>query len=144
MWKQTALQAYPAAEFAPPVTAAALDAAELRLGEALPAPLRELLLETDGILGRFSVNTVWNLDAIVEQNLFFRGDPTFATLYMPFTPLLFIGGNGGGDQFAFVQTPARPDIFVWDHESDSRSWAANDLRDYLGRSLSNPGDDWYR
>ncbi|WP_246577720.1 SMI1/KNR4 family protein [Actinospica durhamensis] len=41
-------------------------------------------------------------------------------------------------------TPQRPDIFVWDHESDSRRWVANNLSDYLGRSLSTSGDDWYR
>lgn len=144
MWKQTVLQSYPHARLADPVTPAALDAAERRLGETLPTPLRDLLLVTDGVRGRSSIDTVWNLDAVVEQNLFFRGDPTFATLYMPFAPLLFIGDNGGGDQFAFVQTPARPDIFVWEHESDSRRWAANDLHDYLRRSLSTPGDDWYQ
>jgi len=47
---------------------------------------------------------------------------------MPFDPFLFFGDNGGGDQFAFVQTPQRPDIFVGEHESDSRRWVANDLR----------------
>nr|WP_329202312.1 MULTISPECIES: SMI1/KNR4 family protein [unclassified Streptomyces] len=65
-------------------------------------------------------------------------------LYMPFDALLFFGDNGGGDQFAFVQTPRRPDVFVWEHETDSRRWVAGDLRDYLGRSLAAGGDDWYR
>ena len=90
------------------------------------------------------MDTVWSLEQIVQQNLYFRTAPDFAGLYMPFDPLLFFGDKGGGDQFAFVVTPRRPDIFVWDHESDSRRWVANDLSDYLGRSLGTSGDDWYR
>ncbi|GEB57012.1 hypothetical protein GCM10017674_67440 [Streptomyces gardneri] len=49
-----------------------------------------------------------------------------------------------GDQFAFVQTPQRPDIFVWEHETASCRWVAGDLMDWLFRSLSEGGDDWYR
>ncbi|MEV6398710.1 hypothetical protein AB0M39_28685 [Streptomyces sp. NPDC051907] len=39
-------------------------------------------------------------------------------------------------------TPARPDVVVWDHETDSRLWAARDLEDYLRRSLAGDGDWW--
>lgn len=76
----------------------------------------------------------------MEQNLLFWSTDTFPGLYMPFDPLLFFGDNGGGDQFAFVLTPERPDIFVWDHENDSRLWAARGLEDYLHRSLAGDGD----
>jgi hypothetical protein len=41
-----------------------------------------------------------------------------------------------------VLTPERPDIFVWDHETDSRLWAAGELEDYLQRSLTGEGDWW--
>ncbi|MFE4360551.1 SMI1/KNR4 family protein [Kitasatospora sp. NPDC056800] len=75
-----------------------------------------MLLESNGIVGRTSVDTVWT----VEQNLHFRTDGSFARLSMPFDALLFFGDNGGGDQFAFVRTPRRPDVFVWEHETDSR------------------------
>ncbi|MET9693876.1 SMI1/KNR4 family protein [Streptomyces sp. NPDC006514] len=84
------------------------------------------------------------MDRIVEQNLLFWSDPSFARLYMSFEALLFFGDNGGGDQFAFVQMPRRPDVFVWEHETDSRRWVAGDLRDYLGRSLREGDDDWYQ
>ncbi|WP_406164566.1 SMI1/KNR4 family protein [Streptomyces sp. NBC_00996] len=90
------------------------------------------------------MNTVWSLERIVKDNLPFWSDPTFATTYMPFGSLLFFGDNGGGDQFAFVRTPARADTFVWEHEDDSRRWVARDLQDYLGRSLAHSGDDSYQ
>ncbi|MFJ4185231.1 SMI1/KNR4 family protein [Kitasatospora sp. NPDC089509] len=144
MWTQTASASFPGSGFREPAQESALAGAERRLGDELPDELRQLLLESDGIVGRTGVDTVWPVEQIVEQNLSFRSDPSFAQLYMPFDALLFFGDNGGGDQFAFVRTPRRPDIFVWDHENDSRQWVARDLRDYLGRSLAEGGDDWYR
>ncbi|TDC40846.1 SMI1/KNR4 family protein [Actinomadura sp. KC345] len=143
MWREAASRAYADAEFDAGVDAAALTAAEKRLGRPLPSELTGLLQETDGIVGHHGVDVVWPLEQIVEQNLCFWSDDAFADLYMPFDALLFFGDNGGGDQFAFVRTPPRPDVFVWDHEDDSRSWAARNLLDYLTRSLGR-GDDWYR
>lgn len=144
MWREAALQAFSEAEFEGPARPTALADAEHRLGRELPGALRQLLLECDGVIGRGSVDTVWPVGQIVEQNLLFRTERSFAELYMSFDALLFFGDNGGGDQFAFVQTPRRPDVFVWEHETDSRRWAARDLRDYLGRSLADGSDGWYR
>jgi hypothetical protein len=44
-------------------------------------------------------------------------------------------GAGNGDYFGFpvVQGVCRPDVFVWNHEDDSRASIARDLRDYLER-----------
>ncbi|MFG2426809.1 SMI1/KNR4 family protein [Streptomyces sp. NPDC048590] len=122
---------------------ATLDEAERRLDRSLPGQLTALLPETNGVVDEYGTDIVWSLDRIVEQNLHFWSPGAFPGLYMPFNPLLFFGDNGGGDQFAFVLTPDRPDIFVWDHESDSRLWAARELADYLHRSLAGEGD-WYR
>ncbi|WP_207946675.1 SMI1/KNR4 family protein [Actinomadura sp. 7K507] len=127
-----------------PANAAALTAAERHLGRSLPSELTGLLLETNGIVGHHGVDAVWPLEQIVEQNLQFWSDDSFADLYMPFDALFFFGDNGGGDQFAFVQTPPRPDVFVWEHEDDSRRWVAGSLLDYLNRSLGRADDGWYR
>ncbi|MFJ8350710.1 SMI1/KNR4 family protein [Streptomyces sp. NPDC094153] len=143
MWKEAAAEALPEVEFRAPVDATALAEAERRLGRGLPAQLTALLMETNGMVGEYGTDVVWSLDRIVEQNLLFWSPDTFPGLYMPFDPLLFFGDNGGGDQFAFVLTPERPDIFVWDHENDSRLWAARELEDYLHRCLAGDGD-WYR
>ncbi|MFF8262261.1 SMI1/KNR4 family protein [Streptomyces virginiae] len=144
MWKEAAVEAYEDVGFAEPAGAAAVAGAERRLGGPLPAALVGLLGETDGVIGHHGTDTVWPLDQIVEENLHCRSDPGFARLYMPFDALLFFADNGGGDRFAFVRTPERDDVFVWEHEDDSRRWVARDLRDYLGRSLAGGGDEWYR
>ncbi|KPC60456.1 SMI1/KNR4 family protein [Streptomyces chattanoogensis] len=144
MWRDLVGRAYAGAGFRTPAGPAGLSAAERRLGCPLPAELAGLLRETDGVAGPYGVDTVWPLERIVEQNLHFWKDRSFAGLYMPFDALLFFGDNGGGDQFAFVRTPPRADVFVWEHEDDSRRWVARDLRDYLGRSLAEGGDDWYQ
>ncbi|MEU2429844.1 SMI1/KNR4 family protein [Streptomyces sp. NPDC007861] len=143
MWKEAAAGASPDVEFRAPVDAAALAEAERRLGRSLPGQLTALLMQTNGVVDEYGTDIVWPLDRIVEQNLQFWSPDTYPGLYMPFDPLLFFGDNGGGDQFAFVLTPERPDIFVWDHENDSRLWAARELKDYLHRSLAGEGD-WYR
>ncbi|MFG2402599.1 SMI1/KNR4 family protein [Streptomyces lydicus] len=144
MWREVAGQAFAEAMFTPPVDTAVLAEAQRCLGWRLPAELSGLLSETDGIVGPYGVDTVWPLEQIVEHNLRFWSDSSFADLYMPFDALFFFGDNGGGDQFAFVRTPRRADIFVWEHEDDSRRWVARDLHDYLGRSLADGGDSWYR
>ncbi|MBL1102018.1 SMI1/KNR4 family protein [Streptomyces coffeae] len=145
MWREIAGRASSQAGFNDPVDPVDLVEAEQRLGCLLPIELTNLLRETDGIEGPYGEGTVWPLSRIVTDNLHFWSDTSFADLYMPFGALLFFGDNGGGDQFTFVRTPARPDVFVWQHEDDSRRWVARDLQDYLGRSLADDGgDDWYQ
>ncbi|MEU6704646.1 SMI1/KNR4 family protein [Streptomyces wuyuanensis] len=142
MWTKTAADASPEVEFGNPIDANVLAEGERRLGRSLPPQLTALLMEADGMVDEYGTDIVWSLDRIVSQNLLFWSPDTFPGLYMPFDALLFFGDNGGGDQFAFVLTPERPDIFVWDHENDSRLWAAHELGDYLRRSLAGDGDWW--
>jgi hypothetical protein len=72
---------------------------------------------------------------IAEDNLRFRSNKDFKSLYMPFSDLLFIADAGNGDQFAFPIDAdgaiRRPDVFVWNHEDDSRTWVAPSLKRYF-------------
>jgi hypothetical protein len=116
------------------VSAQALQVAEVDLGVPLPRGLRELLSETDGVMGEYGLNLIWPLQRIVADNQAFRTNEDFRQLYMPFDPLLFFGDAGNGDQFAFVIRGGQvrsSDIFAWDHENDSRYWVAPDLRQFL-------------
>lgn len=117
----------------------AIQLAERTLGVTLPGELKTLLLESDGIEGEYGLGLVWPLERIVEDNLSFRGSDEFKELYMPFDCLLFFADGGNGDQFAFsIQAGGirRDDVFVWNHEDDSRTWAAPSLSKYLEWWLS--------
>lgn len=142
MWRELILKTAPDVELGPGADETALTAVEQALGQPLPTGLASLLRECDGVTLR-GVSVVWPAERIVKDNLDFRGSEDFVELYMPFEPLMFVGDNGGGDQFAFVRKPEREEAFVWDHETDARYPAAFSLRQYLERALQETGD-WYR
>ncbi|MET9307314.1 SMI1/KNR4 family protein [Streptomyces cellulosae] len=125
-----------------------MDEAALRDAERrLPGSLADVLRENGGVVDAYGTDVVWPLARIVEENLLFWSGEAFAGLRMPFDPLLFFGDNGGGDQFALVVRPERNDVFVWEHETDSRVWVAGTIDEYLRRALAEDGDaggDWWR
>ena len=57
---------------------------------------------------------------------------------MPFDSLLLFGQLGNGDLFAHpvLDGAVREDVFVWDHEDDSRTWYGRDAADALQRFCS--------
>jgi hypothetical protein len=66
-----------------------------------------------------------------SENRTLRDDGDRATIYMPFDPLLFFADAGNGDLFALLPGLRRPDVFVWHHEDDGRTWVAPSLEKYL-------------
>ena len=57
-------------------------------------------------------------------------------LYMNFSDCFFIGNNGGGDLYFLRAIKGKIemiDVFLWNHESDSRTWFANTPKDLLSR-----------
>jgi hypothetical protein len=146
MWRELVGRLYDGADFAAPASDGEIDQIERRLGQPVPDGLRGLLRETDGVEDEYGSGLVWPVRTIIEQNVEFRGSADFSQLYMSFDQLMFIGDDGGGDQFAFVRVPAvRPDdVFVWDHETDERKCVAVSLEDYLERRAGSSGDDWYK
>lgn len=118
------------ASFAPPAAESALLECEARLGEPLPQGLRELLAETNGVRGEYELGLVWDVERITADNIRFRTDPNMLELYLPFEGLVFFGDAGNGDQFAVAQRANR-EVYVWDHEDDSRNWVAPSVMRYL-------------
>ncbi|WP_299343247.1 SMI1/KNR4 family protein [uncultured Pseudoxanthomonas sp.] len=133
-WLRTLQDLYPSIELTSGATDAEVLACEQGLGLLLPDDLKSLLAASDGVLGEYELGLVWPAERIKSDNLQFRSDPSFPELYMPFDSLLFFGDAGNGDQFAFpIQAGEvrRPDIFVWSHEDDSRTWIAPSLGKFL-------------
>ena len=143
MWREITLE-FSNVELHDPTAEEDLVLIEERLGQPIPPSLRSLLTETDGINAEYGVEVVWSAERILVENASLRNDEQLRNLYMPFDPLLFFGDNGGGDQFAFVRTPERDDVFVWDHETDSRNWISPSLESFLRSALGSRGEDWYR
>jgi SMI1-KNR4 cell-wall len=133
-WKEHIAAICAQASFSEAAEEQALVAAETQLGMRLPPSLRELLVESNGVRGEYDLALIWPLERIVADNRSFRESKSFKTLYMPFDGLLFFADAGNGDQFAFAVAGGqvrRSDIFVWNHEDDSRTWLARSLHEYL-------------
>ena len=133
-WKTYITSLHSRAAFHAAAAADDLQRTESGLRVALPRDLRALLAQSDGVAGRYGEGLVWPSAQILKVNLEFRSSPSFRDLYMPFDALLFFADAGNGDQFAYRILNGRAtehDIYLWDHENDSRSWKASTLRQYL-------------
>jgi len=140
MWKETILKFSAACEFADPAHPFEIEKCEKQLGLKLPSTLQSLLRETNGVYDSESaMNIAWDVEEIARENRDYRTNPEYRDLYMPFDHLIFFAGAGNGDLFAFTLTATkqiRDDIFVWNHEDDSRTWVAPDLKTYFEWWLS--------
>ncbi len=118
------------AAFRPPAGVENVRQTEMALAVALPDELRSLLQQCDGVKGAYGEKLVWPTTVIREQNQHFRVFAEFRDLYMPFDPLLFYADAGNGNQFAYRICGGKIlgcEVFVWDHETDSRTWVAPSL-----------------
>ena len=118
------------ATFSAPARAEALREAEDVLGHLLPNDLGLLLAESNGIEGEYGLGLIWAVGRISRDNLLFRTDEHFRELYMPFEGLIFFADAGNGDQFA-LSLSGNHEVYVWDHETDSRTWVAPSVMAYL-------------
>jgi hypothetical protein len=137
--KVTAASCFEDCEFLPPVSPAALTLAENAIGCQLPDDLKKLYLQTDGVSAHYGSPLVMPLQQAIHENAMHRSSSELQALYMPFTHMLIFGGAGNGDLFFF---PIRADgsladnVFIWDHESDSRQYFANSLKDLFLRQAT--------
>ncbi|MFE1559187.1 SMI1/KNR4 family protein, partial [Streptomyces sp. NPDC058734] len=131
VWTEAVTALPGAALFQPPASEQSLARCARVLGRPLPADLAALLRESDGIEGEYGDGLIWSAERIAAENRSLREDAGLARLYMPFDPLLFFADAGNGDLFALLAGIDRPDVFVWNHEDDSRTWVAPGLAEYL-------------
>jgi hypothetical protein len=139
MWRELLTELSPGIKLVAPCSKKELARVQTVLGVALPKQLAKFLLETNGARGADGSGLVWSLDSIVQENLELRSNDEFKELFMSFDSLLFFADAGNGDQFAFAihgSSINTPDIYVWNHEDDSRSWVAASFEMYLRGWLS--------
>lgn len=104
----------------------------------LPGELEELYQQTNGVDESMKGNNIgtliWNINRVISANIEYRSYPAFKELYMSFDELLFFSEASNGDLFGFITLNglfSRWDIFVWNHEDDSRSWVAPNLQTFI-------------
>lgn len=134
MWKELVSGLSDEYEFQKPADEKEIINAEEQLGVGLPHELKELLKESNGIFGEYHISLIWDIKRIVQDNLSFRNSSDFKELYMPFDCLLFFSDAGNGDQFAYLIINGKinkDDIYVWNHEDDSRTWVASSLKWFI-------------
>lgn len=109
---------------ADPATAETLAEVEAQLGLPLPAELRSLLAETDGLADDCGGEPVWPVERIGEENQSRLGPVANAD-----ADLVFFGDTGTEDLFAY--RAAGPDIYLWSATDERTRWVASDLRSML-------------
>jgi hypothetical protein len=136
MWRELITAVCSDCRFAPPATEEAMQEVRAALGIAAPPELCELWSECDGIADRFG-DGIWPAERVIRDNLEMRCYPEQNDLYMSFESCFFFADAGNGDLFFFpIQADGgihRADVFIWDHESDSRRWVANNLQQFAER-----------
>lgn len=118
------------ATFREPATAGLIRTVEQDLGHRMPGELRELLAQTNGIEGEYGLGLLWSAERIARDNAHFRNSQEFRDLYMPFDGIVFFADAGNGDQFG-VSLSGKHEVYVWNHEDDSRTWVASTILGYL-------------
>ncbi|MCC9602254.1 SMI1/KNR4 family protein [Stieleria sp. JC731] len=134
MWKELIANLTDEAEFASPATPDSISSVETLLGVRLPEDLSALLAESNGVVGEYGVDRIWNTERIERENNELRTEGDYKSLYMPFDHLLFFADAGNGDLFGYAILDGeirKDDIYAWDHEDDSRKWVAGSLRGYI-------------
>ncbi len=161
-WRQWILHAYtlrPPDDFScepifyPPTTRGAIADVEAALGARFRSELVAFLMETDGVMDRMRFSTaqgtnrvvdtgylLWSVDKIRDENLSMRAWANEEDSgYFSLDGFLFCADSGCGDMFGYAITNGdivSSDIYVWDHEDDSRTKVAPSLRTFIDSWLS--------
>ncbi|CAI9396625.1 SMI1/KNR4 family protein [Niallia sp. Sow4_A1] len=135
MWKEFVNSISKDYHFKDPVTKIELAQIQKELNVELPEELTAIFNETNGVFDNRNCPLVWSASQIMKDNLFYRNFEDYRDIYMPFDNLLFFSDAGNGDLFCYAilknGTIEKTDIYVWNHEDDSRTWVAASLKHFI-------------
>jgi len=132
MWKNLINKISEEPEFNIPATPNQLEEIKEKFNLEITNELANLLKESNGV--DIEGVRIWSSKEIIDENIDRRTDEVFKDTYMSFESLLFFADAGNGDYFAFSIINGdiqKDDIYVWNHEDDSRTWIAPSLEDFL-------------
>lgn len=134
-------------EFAPAATYFQLERIEQLFNVKLPATLRQLLLETNGVRQVMFYNDervpvgqiIWDTESVQRQNRKMRTDPAYQDFYLSFDTLFFFGSpNTDSVRFALSihETQVTEIIVAWYATDDRRVQVATSLQTFIEDWLS--------
>ena len=131
-------------KFYPAASAGEIADAEARLNARLPASIRSLLLETNGVMDMMAIDggewfdsmwLLWSVAEIVERNRFFRAATDDGTYARDFRKVVFFADAGSdGVLFGFPVIEDRAcarRVAVWNPIMDELDELAPSLEDFL-------------
>ncbi|WP_078552018.1 SMI1/KNR4 family protein [Bacillus alkalicellulosilyticus] len=135
MWKEIVNSISNEHYFKDPATKLEIAQVQKELNVELPEELAALFYETNGVYDNWGCPLIWSTSQIIKDNLFYRNYEDYKDLYMPFDNLFFFSDAGNGDLFCYAilknGTIEKTDIYVWNHEDDSRTWVAASLKHFI-------------
>lgn len=135
MWKEFINSIFKEYHFKDPATKFEIAQIQKELNVKLPEELTTLFNETNGVFDNWNCPLVWPASQIIKENLFYRNFEDYRDIYMPFDNLFFFSDAGNGDLFCYAilknGTSEKTDIYVWNHEDDSRTWVAASLKHFI-------------
>jgi len=121
-------------QFEAPATEREILSIKKELNIDLPVKLADLYHQTNGIYGNYGISFVWSIEQMVKENLFFWTLHEHKDTMKSLVTFLFFSDAGNGDLFGYlivngeIQTE---DIYVWNHEDDSRRVIASSLEEFI-------------
>ncbi|WP_226669710.1 SMI1/KNR4 family protein [Metabacillus litoralis] len=135
MWKEFVNSISKEYHFKEPAQKFEIAQIQKELNVNLPKELTDLYNETNGVFDNWNCPLVWSTSQIIKDNQFYRNFDDYRDIYMPFDNLFFFSDAGNGDLFFYAilknGTIEKNDIYVWNHEDDSRNWVAASLKHFI-------------
>jgi len=134
MWKDYLNSISNEFQFKAPATTTDLLLIKTELNVDPPNKLTDLYSETNGVYGNYGISFIWSTKQMVKENMYFWNVQEHRCSTKPLNNFLFFSDAGNGDLFGYsikngsIQTE---DIYVLDHEDDSRRVVASSLEQFI-------------
>lgn len=105
---------------------------------SLPQDIKNIYLISNGVSLHYS-DPIWDIDTLIWLQNTMRETNAFKELYSDFSNILFFWDDWGWNYFWYklnANWTLPWDVFIWNHENDSRTWVANTATDLIMRIQS--------